>query len=84
MPACDRISAWALRPASGAAPGLDYIPRNFASPREVTHVGRDCKHAKGPAEDAKHNLKAVRDAYYDKISKHDMAPLWEVLKNVVT
>jgi gentisate 1,2-dioxygenase len=34
--------------------------------------------------DAKHNLKAVREAYYDKISKYDMAPLWEVLKNVVT
>jgi gentisate 1,2-dioxygenase len=42
------------------------------------------KHAKGPGADAKHNLKAVREAYYDKISKHDMAPLWEVLKNVVT
>jgi gentisate 1,2-dioxygenase len=34
--------------------------------------------------DPKHNLKAVREAYYDKISKYDMAPLWEVLKNVVT
>ncbi|MGZ3411942.1 MAG: gentisate 1,2-dioxygenase [Xanthobacteraceae bacterium] len=34
--------------------------------------------------DSKHNLKAVRDAYYSKISKYDMAPLWEVLKNVVT
>ena len=42
------------------------------------------KHAKGPGADAKHNLKAVREAYYDKISKHDMAPLWEVLRNVVT
>ena len=42
------------------------------------------KHAKGPGADAKHNLKAVREAYYDKISKYDMAPLWEVLKNVVT
>jgi len=34
--------------------------------------------------DPKHNLKAVREAYYEKISKYDMAPLWEVLKNVVT
>ena len=34
--------------------------------------------------DGKHNLKAVREAYYDKIAKYDMAPLWEVLKNVVT
>src|SRR6185437_14612699 len=36
------------------------------------------------AADTKHNLKAVRDAYYSKISGYDMAPLWEVLKNVVT
>jgi len=34
--------------------------------------------------DSKHNVKAVREAYYDKISKYAMAPLWEVLKNVVT
>ena len=34
--------------------------------------------------DAKHNLKAVREAYYEKIAKYDMAPLWEVLRNVVT
>src|SRR5262249_4436278 len=42
------------------------------------------QHAKRPGAAAKHKLKAVREAYYDKISKHDMAPLWEVLKNVVT
>src|SRR5919204_5914426 len=40
--------------------------------------------AKGAGADAKHNLKAVREAYYDKIAKYDMAPLWEVLKNEVT
>ena len=32
----------------------------------------------------KHNLNAVRQAYYDKISKYELAPLWEVLRNVVT
>ncbi len=36
------------------------------------------------AEAAGHNLKAVRQSYYDKIEKFDMAPLWEVLKDVVT
>jgi gentisate 1,2-dioxygenase len=36
------------------------------------------------ANDAKHNLKAVRQAYYDKIEKYDLAPLWEVLKDIVT
>ncbi|HUI97785.1 MAG TPA: cupin domain-containing protein, partial [Xanthobacteraceae bacterium] len=34
--------------------------------------------------DPKHNLQAARQAYYDKISKYDMAPLWEVLKDLVT
>ncbi|HWL05917.1 MAG TPA: gentisate 1,2-dioxygenase [Xanthobacteraceae bacterium] len=32
----------------------------------------------------KHNLQAVRESYYEKIGEYDMAPLWEVLKNVVT
>src|SRR4051812_24489708 len=34
--------------------------------------------------DPKHNVTGHRQAYYDKISKKDMAPLWEVLRNVVT
>ena len=38
----------------------------------------------GKSPDAKHNLKAVRQAYYDRIAKYDLAPLWEVLKDVVT
>ena len=31
-----------------------------------------------------HNLDPVREAYYEKIGRHDMAPLWEVLKKIVT
>jgi len=38
----------------------------------------------GGSLDSKHNLQAARQAYYDKIAKHDMTPLWEVLKNLVT
>jgi gentisate 1,2-dioxygenase len=34
--------------------------------------------------DAKHNVQVARQAYYDKISKYHMAPLWEVLKGLVT
>ena len=30
--------------------------------------------------DPKHNVTGDRQAYYDKISKKDMAPLWEVLR----
>ena len=40
----------------------------------------DVATAKKPAADPKHNLQAARQAYYDKISKYDMAPLWEVLQ----
>jgi gentisate 1,2-dioxygenase len=32
----------------------------------------------------KHNVDAVREAYYERISKFDMAPLWKVMKSVVT
>jgi gentisate 1,2-dioxygenase len=39
--------------------------------------------ATAKASDPKHNLQGARQAYYDKISKHDMAPLWEKLKDLV-
>ena len=32
----------------------------------------------------KHNITGARQAYYDKISKFHLAPLWEVLKGLVT
>jgi gentisate 1,2-dioxygenase len=32
----------------------------------------------------KHNIEAIRQEYYDRIAKQDLAPLWKVLKNVVT
>ena len=34
--------------------------------------------------DPKHNIKNARQAYYDKIAKFHMTPLWEVLKDLVT
>ena len=33
--------------------------------------------------DPKHNLQAARQAYYERISKYDMAPLWEKLRDLV-
>src|SRR4029077_7970393 len=33
---------------------------------------------------AKHNIEAMREAYYERISKYDMAPLWKVMNSVVT
>src|SRR6202051_2288717 len=32
----------------------------------------------------KHNIEAVREAYYQRIAKRDMAPLWKVMGSVVT
>ncbi len=29
--------------------------------------------------DPTHNIEAVRQAYYDRISKHSMTPLWKVM-----
>src|SRR5690242_10770751 len=40
--------------------------------------------AKEKAGGKGHNLQTARQAYYDKIAKYDMAPLWEVLKDLVT
>jgi len=40
--------------------------------------------ATAQAPDPKHNVKSAREAYYEKIGKYDMAPLWEVLKGLVT
>lgn len=34
--------------------------------------------------DPKHNIQNARKAYYDKISEFHLAPLWEVLKGLVT
>jgi len=31
----------------------------------------------------KHNVQGARQSYYDRISKHDMAPLWEKLRQLV-
>ena len=38
----------------------------------------------GGPPSSKHNVDAVREAYYERISKFDMAPLWKVMKSVVT
>ena len=32
----------------------------------------------------KHNIDAVREEYYQRIAKRDMAPLWKVMNSVVT
>jgi len=34
--------------------------------------------------DTKHNIDAIRQGFYDRIAKKDMAPLWKVMGSVVT
>jgi gentisate 1,2-dioxygenase len=34
--------------------------------------------------DPHHNIDAIREAFYDRISKRDLAPLWKVMRSVVT
>ena len=42
------------------------------------------KPSNGKRPDSKHNIKGARQAYYDRISRYDMVPLWEVIKDHVT
>src|SRR5262249_61507931 len=42
------------------------------------------KRAETKAPGPKHNIEAMRQAYYERIAKHDMTPLWKGMKNVVT
>jgi gentisate 1,2-dioxygenase len=40
--------------------------------------------AETPTAGSKHNIQLARQAYYEKAGKYNMAPLWEVLKDLVT
>src|ERR1700680_4135536 len=42
------------------------------------------RRAEAKAPGPKTNIKAIRERYYQRIAKHDMTPLWKVMKNVVT
>ena len=37
----------------------------------------------GDKPDRKHNIEAMRDAYYARIAKHSMAPLWKAMSTLV-
>ncbi len=34
--------------------------------------------------DPKHNLARMREAYYERIARHHMAPLWKVMNSIIT
>src|SRR5579859_8120719 len=73
----------AARPAAGIAriPGAPrgrYIGTSYpvSSPEDPMALAENIA-------DPKHNVQGTRQAYYDRISKYDMAPLWEKLKQLV-
>ena len=37
----------------------------------------------GGTPDRKHNIEAMRQDYYDRISRHGMAPLWTVMGSLI-
>jgi gentisate 1,2-dioxygenase len=64
-----------------------YIPANspagFSFKEDVMDVATAKKPTNGKT-DPKHNIEVARQAYYDRIDKYDMAPLWKVMESVVT
>src|SRR6202048_4926453 len=42
------------------------------------------RRAEAKAPGPKHNIEAIREEYYQRIAKHQMTPLWKVMKSVVT
>src|SRR3954462_13548294 len=53
-------------------------------PSAATEKRSDKSNGKTQDPGPKHNIDAVREEFYERISKRDMAPLWKVMKNVVT
>ncbi len=42
------------------------------------------KHPGRGEPDPKHNLAKMREAYYERIYRHDMTPLWKVMNTIIT
>jgi len=42
------------------------------------------KHPGRGEPDPKHNLAKMREAYYERIDRHDMTPLWKVMNTIIT
>ena len=42
------------------------------------------KHPSKGEPDPKHNLAKMREAYYERIDRHDMTPLWKVMNTIIT
>src|ERR1700689_4515977 len=68
------------------APALTILRSNHrlsSSLEDTMAVATATKSADG-GPDTKHNIEAIRQGFYDRIAKKDMAPLWKVMGSVVT
>src|SRR5215472_1718212 len=67
-----RYSRMAVRPLYSSS----VMRKNQSGPEDDMALVED-------TADSKHNLQAARQAYYERISRYDMAPLWEKLRQLV-
>jgi gentisate 1,2-dioxygenase len=73
--------------ALSAARQFDYIARKHPDSEEDAIVSQNSAVAaaeKTTTPSPKHNIEAMREAFYGRIAKKDMAPLWKVMNAIVT
>jgi gentisate 1,2-dioxygenase len=70
--------------AISAAGVFAYIQRKRSESQEDAMAVAAAKKVTNGKPSPKHNIEAVRDAFYERIAKKDMAPLWKVMRSVVT
>src|SRR5580698_5257313 len=66
------------------APALTILRSNHRLSISMEDAMAVATATKADAHDPKHNIEAIREAFYDRIAEKDMAPLWKVMKSVVT
>jgi gentisate 1,2-dioxygenase len=81
--------AWLFRSAGVKAlfpqPGASTIlPQNRTDSLEEDAMAVAAAKKTNGKPGPKHNIETVRQAYYDRIAKHDLKPLWKVMNSIVT
>jgi gentisate 1,2-dioxygenase len=71
------------RGAISARGRFDYMCYKHPDSREDVMAVAVAKKSNGKPS-PKHNIEAVRQAYYERIAKHDLKPLWKVMNSIVT
>src|SRR5262245_36301785 len=61
-----------------------FVRNPFAGSTEDAMSVAAAKHPSAGEPDPKHNLAKMREAYYERVARHDMAPLWNVMSTIIT